>query len=287
MYGIIGGFLIFTGIIGNALIIVYFGFKEKKRTSYNLFILLLAITDLVGSISYLAGLTHYVVGRWSFGSVACKLVAPLGSLCLGISSFLIMGMAYERCRGITKPLSVRKIKRKHVYLYFLFASIGWLVYRIPYLLAYDNCHDKCQIYSIYFFTPDQIMAYVVIEQVGKFIFPWILMSYFYYQIRKALQYRENSVQNTTALRHNKAALRTLRVLIISFMICVGVWSFFSMILYYVILYGTVRNGGTTLHVILSTVFQCFVFLNNVVNCFVYAGYMKDFRRFLKKLLCIR
>ena len=45
------GFLLLLGIVGNSLIIAFFGFKDKVFNTYKLFILLLAITDFMSCLT--------------------------------------------------------------------------------------------------------------------------------------------------------------------------------------------------------------------------------------------
>ena len=158
LYKVFGGIIIFIAIIGNFLIIVYFGFKEKK-TSYTVYILLLGVTDFVGTIScFLLFLQSECI--FGFDPVFCLLMRLTMEIFLSISAFLVLGMLYERYRGITMSINSRKTKRIHVLVYCVVVCILWELYEIPlYRALYNDNGWSCLItitnelfiFTFYFF----------------------------------------------------------------------------------------------------------------------------------------
>lgn len=284
----IGGIPILTGIIGNALVIGYFFCKNQNKSSYNLFILLLALSDFLGCISFLSWWLQILTGKWLFGYIICKVLRPIGYICICISSFLMVGMAYERYRGITQPLNSRRIKKKHVYLYFAFVSVCSTVCGIPYVFLFTFQHGSCEYYQVRdLFSAQAFYAFLVSWEVSKTI-PMILMCYFYFRIKSSLRQQKDSIQSSIIVQRNQAVLKTLKLLIVSFVICIGVYSVSEIITQAIFLFAAFHDSWLT---VIAAILNCCAFLNNAVNCFIYAGYRKDFRKFLtepfRRLFCCK
>lgn len=287
VYKVFGGLLIILGIIGNSLVIVYFAFKVVKKTSYHIFMLLLALTDLIGCVAFLFEWLQFVASGWFLGTSMCKFLGTLDMVSLGISSFLMTGMAYERYRGITKPLAPNKIRKNHVYLYFAFVSCLWVVFLTPYFMGHyiKSNIQKCfytQLDSL-FSVDEHYLYYITVEQFLKIIFPFIAMSYCYYQIKQTLTCQQSSLQNPVITKRNKNVLGTLKILIVVFAICVGLSSLSQSIFFLYVRYKSL-NFQSSMESLFRDFVCCFLFVNNVINVFVYAGYVKEFRLYLKKLL---
>lgn len=285
LYAIFGGTIILTGIIGNALVIVYFGFKEKRKASYDTFITLLAISDFAGCILVFAQWLEVIAFHLPFSFESCSLLLTLSSWCVCVSSYLIMGMAFERYRGITRPLS-KKIHRKHVYFYCLVVCIGWTLYGMPAFLVYSTRGEQCTYHGgIGFFSADEHFAYIVVFGTIRDVIPLHLMVFIYVKIRRELKKHEVLLETATTSRRNRTALKTLKMLILSFIICVsfsggvnaailGIFTYFP----------AIYSPWMRTLIAFQT---CVLSLNNAVNCFVYAGYRKNFRTYLLALFRVR
>lgn len=278
VYCLVGSVVIFTAILGNVLIITYYGFKDKRKTPYRIFILTLAISDLAGIISVLFQLIHYILNDFIQSATipgACKIVRPALQLFLGISSSLVLGMSYERYHGITKPLNSRKITIFHVVVYVDISCVGWILFGIPLYVPIDSC-DLFRVlrssHHVYWITLTFVKAFL----------PSVLIWYFYFQIKQTLARQQLHFKNSRIFKRNKAVLQTLRLLIILFEIFVAVPSVLQAI--NLINYKTGRRWQSWNHVLDACAVGLPV-INNAVNCFVYAGYMKNFRNFLCHLLC--
>ena len=102
------------GTVGNLIIIIYFGFKCKEKSSYKLFITLLGVTDVIACIIAIAFvMLRVVLDKWIFGDIVCLYIFPTFNMCVLTSIIMLIGMAYERYRGIVKPFK-KKIEKKHV-----------------------------------------------------------------------------------------------------------------------------------------------------------------------------
>lgn len=277
---IIGSVVIVLGLLGNSLVIVYFGFKEKK-TPYNIFILLLAISDLSGTISSLLLLVLFILADYN-SSVdlpgVCMIMRPVVENFLGVSSFLVLGMSYERFRGITKPINSRRTRLTHVVNYSILISIAWALFGIPLYKPTAYYHSNCMV-----IFPDTWFIYSVAVVFVKSILPSVLIGYFYFQIKKTLkQQQQHNFKTTAIFRRNTTALRTLRTLTICFEVFVVIPSILPPLSNKAIL-----GRKEIWEYVVDAAATGLPLVNNAVNCFVYAGYDGEFRGFLLALFCMK
>lgn len=270
VYGLIGSLLQVIALIGNSLIIVFFGFKKRRKTPYSIFILALAVSDLTGAFMCLVTVLQLFIFKFPY---LCFITSGLIQLCLGISAFLVVGMSYERYRGITKPINSRKPKKKHVVIYCVLVCIGWLVYGIPvYIPMIDDL-------SICTYDIRELRLYYLVSVIFvKSIIPSILMWFFYFNTKQSLKQHQQSIESITAFRRNVAVLKTLKLLIIFFEIFVVIPSFLPPVNIILIrTYGIKKIWNY----LLDVASEGSPVINNIVNCFVYAGYDMDLHSFYR------
>lgn len=87
-----------VGIIGNSCIIyIIAGDRKMRATGTNLFILNMAIADLIVMLIGVEELVSYVIARgWLLGPVACKLLRFLMTACLYASVITLTAVCIER-----------------------------------------------------------------------------------------------------------------------------------------------------------------------------------------------
>ncbi|KAG8596412.1 hypothetical protein GDO81_001899 [Engystomops pustulosus] len=102
------------GFPGNAFIIWTILTRIKKRTVTCLFILHLAIADIIVILTAPFFLLLLGIGRWIFGDIVCKLCHYISCLSMYASIFLIMFMSMDRFLAVAKPFTSQKMRTKPV-----------------------------------------------------------------------------------------------------------------------------------------------------------------------------
>lgn len=200
VYGGIGSVLFLVGLIGNSLIIAFFGYKVKKKTLYDVFILSLAISDFTGTV--LCSVSLFLFFIYPIHSL-CLTLQGLVHMFLGISAFLVVGMSYERSRGITKPIHFRKPKKKHVVIYFAFVCVVWALYGLGLHASMRDDHPYCDT-----FITNENHYYFLSLIFTKSIIPLIAMWFFYFKTKISLRQHQQHLQNIVTCNRNIAVLKT-------------------------------------------------------------------------------
>ena len=238
-----------------------------------------------------SALFHFKNEQWIFGDFTCKFLFAIPTkVAPTVSCWNLVLLSYERYRRLTRPFD-RKIRKRDLTVVCLFI---WLVfYWLHYFeLFHIDDYGQCTGYSplvaqgvdgseeILFFT-----GILPILFMDCFV-PAAFMLVFYRRISKYVIKSQQAVQNEQSLqlRRIKAAL-TLKRLLILYVISVFVA---RIILAAIICYTTFYRGPTTVNedfgiIVTMSILDSLLYTNNVLNVFIYAHMMKDFRHFVIKL----
>lgn len=96
--------LIATGAVGNGLVCVAVARKPAMRTARNMYIINLAISDLILCLFTMPfSLLEIVFKHWPLGTFTCKAVAGLEATTIFVSTISIMAIAIDRYKVIVYP----------------------------------------------------------------------------------------------------------------------------------------------------------------------------------------
>ncbi|XP_065494938.1 melanopsin isoform X1 [Caloenas nicobarica] len=197
-----------TGTLGNFLVIYVFCRSRSLQTPANVFILNLAVSDFLMSITQSpVFFTNSLHKRWIFGEKGCELYAFCGAL-FGITSMItLMVIALDRYFVITKPLASVGVTSKKkaliilvgVWLYSLAWSLppffGWSAY-VP-----EGLLTSCS-WDYTTFTPS-VRAYTMLLFCFVFFIPLIAIIYSYIFIFEAIKKANKSIQTFGCKHGNK------------------------------------------------------------------------------------
>ena len=280
------------GAAGNLLIIVYFlkiNFANKltKMSLYHFLIIQLAIVDLMTSVTTSVTIGEFYKPAWRMGSFMCKIGYPfLISILPYVSYWILVLISYERYRSITQPFAIRGTKCKYSIIIFLIIVICCLAF-IPFMLntkievdAHKN--RKC-VDGMRNFSPTDYVFYALFLRTLDCFLPAFLMYFFLRRIQNWMNKDTNQLPLTEeSKKRNSLALKTLRNLIIVYICCVFPGKLVVTGLH---VEDNFRTDGRRFYFnFVHELFSLVSLLNNVVNVFVYAVMIKDFRRFLLTLI---
>ncbi|TKR68263.1 hypothetical protein L596_024265 [Steinernema carpocapsae] len=140
-YVVIVAFVIIfcLSVIGNSIVIVVIVQQRTMRSITNLYLLNLAITDLLLSVVCMPPtLVSSVVYCWMFGDLMCKVLAYLQPAVVTASAYTLASIAIERYYAICQPLHSRVWATKsHAYMMISIVWVISLVSNIPMLFMYE------------------------------------------------------------------------------------------------------------------------------------------------------
>ncbi|XP_035518954.1 melanopsin-A-like [Morone saxatilis] len=201
-----------TGTIGNFLVLYAFCKSRSLRTPANMFIINLAITDLLMCVTQTP--IFFITSmhtRWIFGEKGCEVYAFCGAL-FGICSMITLTViAVDRYFVITRPLtSIGVLSRKRALVILTAAwaySLGWSLPPFFGWSAYvpEGLMTSCT-WDYMTFTPS-VRAYTMLLFIFVFFLPLFIIIYCYFFIFRAIRTTNQAVGKMNGSVHGHGSTR--------------------------------------------------------------------------------
>ena len=283
------------GAFLNFLIAIYFikiNFKKlTKTTPYHFMIINLAMTDF-STCAGLSILIHYwVQSTWKLGEIGCFFMADFfKKVCMLSSCWYLVLISYARYRSIVKPLERRLSKRKIVCACVIIWVVSFGIFMKFFvnrkLIVYGG-GIRCSLEHI---NMKINITYMLVGYCLDSFFPIGMMFYLYWKIKQKLDsdQRSNTFPDSSPIwKWNQTALRTIKALTVLYASAVIPGRVF-----HTIGLGLATHAQNSKNkyfydyaIIFTNILSPFAFYsNNILNLFIYAKMIPDFRKFLLMII---
>ncbi|XP_065564460.1 alpha-1A adrenergic receptor-like isoform X1 [Artemia franciscana] len=176
------GIIVLLTVCGNLLILCAVGRSKNLRSPTHIFIVNLAVADLLlGTLVLPFSAVNQVTQKWDFGLIFCDVWAAVDVLCCTASILSLCAISVDRYIGVTRPLNYSVIITHRlavitclmVWMLSLIISIGPLVgWKQP-----NEDPDVCEV--------NMEVGYVLFSVAGSFYLPMLIILALYWKIYKA------------------------------------------------------------------------------------------------------
>lgn len=193
--------LIVATVFGNILVIMSVVQYPPLRSVPNIFIVSLAVADLMVAIGVLPlNVVYNVTGVWLFGGVVCKLWLTCDVLCCTASILNLCAIALDRYRAITQPIAYAQ--KRTVSRVMWTVALVWIASAVissPPLIGWNDWPDVFDERTPCALTTHP--GYVVYSSMGSFYIPLLVMSITYLRIYIATRRRLRRRAKQVAMSH--------------------------------------------------------------------------------------
>ena len=284
--------------VGNSLVVIVIIGVKGMRTPPNLFILSLALCDLitpaVGIPLDLAieELDH----KWPFGKAMCKILSPFVTMFSTSSSLTLAAISLDRYRALARPL-VERVSTATILMFVLVIHIFSLSLCVPYfiVLGFNDSEKSC---NEHWSSVGHRQAYTIALFLFQFALPLITMSVAYLLIYRSLRSNTLRLFSRMSMRKQRSRARTLSkmstlskgntelklrreqnihlarifvIVVVIFAISMSPNQFFWLWMDFG------DAAANKFHYYISVVCRLFTYANSVLNPFIYALKSKEFR----------
>ena len=204
-------------VVGNIIVCLAILYNNKSNTKCtNIFLVNLAISDLLISISIPFAVTTDVLGTFIFGDIMCKLVFSVRNLGVAISSLTLVVVAFDRYYAVY--YTAKQFKKKTAIILIIILWIASCLAIVPQVIAlkiehYDMIGPVCREY----YMPDvhiNELAYTI-SLIGLFfVLPFIVIVVLHILIAKKLcTTRRRLATNTTGSRSTSRSYQQVYVML--------------------------------------------------------------------------
>ncbi|XP_053550645.1 type-2 angiotensin II receptor [Bombina bombina] len=279
------------GFIGNSVVITVLCRERGVKTIASIYILNLAVADLLFILTLPLWATYYAFGyKWVFGNVMCKLSGSLLCLSLFASIFIISCMSVDRYLAIVHPLRLQ-IRTSHqasvvvliAWGLAILSTLPTLYFRSMYYIkslgvnacVMDFSEEK---YSSWF-------AAISLMKIGLgFCIPLVMIGTFYLRIMIHLKKERHQSFNRN---YRDRALKIVTAIILTFIIC---WWPFHTLTFLDLLIRRDIICNNNLVIFIQTVMPfsvCLGFSNSSINPLLYCFFGNQFRENFKHTFSLK
>ncbi|XP_035514693.1 neuropeptide FF receptor 1 like 2 [Morone saxatilis] len=300
-------FIFLLCMVGNTLVCLIVLENRRMRTVTNLFILNLAISDLlVGIFCIPTTLVDNLITGWPFSSIVCKMSGVLQGVSVSASVFTLVAIAVERFRCIVYPLqpklNVLVAKAAIVLIWVLAvvimcpAAVALTVDKVPfhYMVYNDDFNQTFPLYTCYenFASPQTRKVYTAVLFAHIYLVPLTIITLMYGSIgiklcSSVVANREPQLANATVQvggrRGGQPMISQKKIKVIKMLILVALLFMLSWLPLWTLMMMTDYAGldRHQLDLLTSYIFpfaHWLAFSNSSVNPIIYGYYNENFRR---------
>ena len=205
------------GVIGNSVVLFKFAPLAKTGHSLEMLVMYLALFDLIASIVSPFSFLYRTLTcnqTWHFGLAGCKIISAIGRISVNISIGMVLIMAIDRCRAITRPMGPR-FRKVHLHVAVMVTVVTSFVWETHTFIGYTIQNGQCEIWEAE--NPRYALPFIILTILRDLSFIVIFTSTSYL-IYRALTRSARSVQayadNTHADEKSHNTLHTVRMLMV-------------------------------------------------------------------------
>ncbi|XP_059932888.1 somatostatin receptor type 2-like [Gadus macrocephalus] len=279
-------FLVCTvGLCGNALVIYVILRYAKMKTVTNIYILNLAVADVLFMLGLPFIAVQLALVHWPFGPVLCRVVMTLDSLNQFTSIFCLMVMSIDRYLAVVHPIRSTKWRKPRMAKTINLTVWGVsLLVNLP-IVIYSGLitkHDDC-FCTIVWPEPQEAYytAFMFYAFVLGFFLPLMVICMCYLLIIVKLKSSGLRVGSTKRKRSERKVTRMVSIVVAVFVFC---W-----LPFYVFNVTSVTGTISTTPVLRSTFAFVVVlgYANSCANPILYAFLSENFKKSFQNVLCLK
>lgn len=278
-----------VGFIGNLLTIIVICRKRQNKSTYQILVLNLAISDFLFIISILPLSTYEMFGAIEKAGFYCRVIWPWFTIPYLLSIFSITSMALQRCRSIVMPYRPKLSKR----LTFAWVAVIWLasfVIVLPLVIVTRSVYPGECVENWPSFNHRK--AYTLALVLLQYLIPLFIITVVYAKITRYLlnnsevrrsgsfSTEEQRAAEARRIKRRNQAIRTLAAVVILFAVCL----FPGQVAWLLMDFG---GGGSSQEKAIEILFEFSDFLDNfhacinpVIYCMLNARYRAEYCRCL-------
>uniref|UniRef100_A0A4W6EP88 Neuropeptide FF receptor 1 n=1 Tax=Lates calcarifer TaxID=8187 RepID=A0A4W6EP88_LATCA len=299
-------FIFLLCMVGNILVCLIVLENRRMRTVTNLFILNLAISDLlVGIFCIPTTLVDNLITGWPFSNTVCKMSGFVQGVSVSASVFTLVAIAVERFRCIVYPLQPKPtilVAKAAIVLIWVLAvvimcpaAVALTVEKVPfhYMVHNDDFNHTFPLYTCYenFDNPQMRKVYTAVLFAHIYLVPLTVITLMYGSIgvklcSSVVANREPQLANAVQVggrRGGQPMISQKKIKVIKMLILVALLFMLSWLPLWTLMMMTDYAGldRDQLDLLTSYIFpfaHWLAFSNSSVNPIIYGYYNENFRR---------
>uniref|UniRef100_A0A665V987 Urotensin-2 receptor n=1 Tax=Echeneis naucrates TaxID=173247 RepID=A0A665V987_ECHNA len=275
--GTILSIMCLVGVSENIYTLVLMCHSMRAVASMYIYIINLALADLLYLLTIPFVVCTYFLKGWYFGSTGCRLLISLDFLTMHASIFTLTIMSTERYLAVLKPLDTVKRPKSYRKAITLLAWLGSFILALPMIVSIElktvGAKSMCQSTL----SPLSYKIYISVLFCTCIVAPGVIIGYLYTQLARTYLISHTETYKHTKKLPNKKVLYLIFTIVLLFWACfLPFWIWQLLDLYYPSL--SLSNKAKRNINYLTT---CLTYSNSCINPFLYTLLTKNYKEYLR------
>lgn len=270
------------GLSGNTLVIYVVLRYTKMKTVTNIYILNLAIADVLFMLGLPFLATQNAISYWPFGTFLCRLVMAFDGINQFTSIFCLTVMSLDRYLAVVHP--IQSTKWRHPRVAKLVSVAVWtfsFVVVLP-MIIFADVHEAFHICNMSWPDPVPIWAavFIIYTSVLGFFGPLLVICLCYLLIVIKVKSSGIKVGSTRRRQSERKVTRMVVIIVVVFVFCWLPFYIFNIVnLIFILPEEPVAVGVFSSVIVLS-------YANSCANPILYGFLSNNFKQSFQKALCL-
>ncbi|XP_041670889.1 somatostatin receptor type 2-like [Cheilinus undulatus] len=271
-----------VGLCGNTLVIYVILRYAKMKTVTNIYILNLAVADVLCMMSLPFIAMQLALVHWPFGEVLCRVIMSVDSLNQFTSIFCLMVMSIDRYLAVVHPIKSTRWRKPHIARLINLTVWGVSLLVILPTMIFSGL-NKVPVCGIMWPEPKDVYykAFIFYTFLVGFFLPLIVICLCYLLIIVKVKSSSLRVGSTKRKRSERKVTLMVSIVVAVFVLC---W-----LPFYIFNVASVTSSINPTSAVKST-FDFVVVLgyaNSCANPILYAFLSENFKKSFQNVLCLK
>ncbi|KAK7918874.1 hypothetical protein WMY93_010158 [Mugilogobius chulae] len=217
--GIILSIMCLVGVSGNIYTLVVMCHSMRSAASMYIYIINLALADLLYLLTIPSVVCTHFLGGWYFGNAGCKILISIDFLTMHASIFTLTIMSTERYFAVLKPLDTVKRSKSYRKAIAVLVWVASLVLTLPMIISIElmTVGDKTMCLP----TLSQISykVYITLLFCTSIVAPGLIIGYLYIQLARTYWVSQTETFKQTKKLPNQKVLYLIFTIVLLFWAC--------------------------------------------------------------------
>ncbi|XP_018422477.1 PREDICTED: urotensin-2 receptor-like [Nanorana parkeri] len=275
--GVILSLMCIVGVAGNIYTLVVMCQSMRTAASMYIYIINLALADLLYllTIPFIVG--TYFIQEWYFGDVGCRILFSLDFLTMHASIFTLTIMSTERYFAVLKPLDT--VKRSKSYRKCI-AVVVWLVsllLTLPMLIMIKLVQKDNKSICLPTWSRLSYKVYLTVLFCTSIVGPGLIIGYLYIRLARTYWVSQTASFKQTKRLPNQKVLYLIFTIVLVFWACfLPFWIWQLLVQYYESLPISPKANRN-----INYITTCLTYSNSCINPFLYTLLTKNYKEYLR------
>ncbi|XP_069056380.1 urotensin-2 receptor [Pleurodeles waltl] len=265
------------GVVGNVYTLVVMCHSMRSAASMYIYIISLALADLLYllTIPFIVG--TYFIQEWYFGDLGCRVLFSLDFLTMHASIFTLTVMSTERYFAVLKPLDT--VKRSKSYRKAIAVGI-WLLsllITLPMLIMIQLVKRDNKSICLPTWSRMSYKMYLTVLFCTSIVGPGVIIGYLYIRLARTYWISQTASFKQTKRLPNQKVLYLIFTIVLVFWACFlpfWVWQLLSQ-------YQESLPVSATAARNINYLTTCLTYSNSCINPFLYTLLTKNYKEYLR------